>query len=64
MLSSPPVNLEGSWSLKIFNKKFYVKNLCLRACFEQNFLFFVFLFKYDVLIIKKHPIALLAKKIL
>ena len=38
-LSSPPVNLEESWSLKFFKKNFYVKKFCLRTCFELNLLF-------------------------
>ena len=44
LLSSPPVNLEKSWSLNFFNKNFYVKNLSLRTYFELNLLFFCFFY--------------------
>ena len=40
LLSSPPVNLEESWSLKFFNKKFYCKRLCLWTYYELDLLFF------------------------
>ena len=63
-LSSPPVNLEESWSLKIsFNNKFCVKKLWLSNYFEQDLLFFVFQFKYDAEIIKTPSSYSFGKKV-
>ena len=53
-LSSPPVKLEESWSLKKFSTKILCKILCLLTYCELDFLIFVFLlFKYDEIIIKQ-----------
>ena len=40
-LSSPPVKLEESWSLKKISTTFFCKKLCLRTYYELDFFIFV-----------------------
>ena len=58
LLSSPPVNLEESRSLK----KNSVKKLCLWNYFELDLLIF-FLFKYEFVIIKQPSSCSFGKKL-
>ena len=62
--SSPPVNLEESWSLKKFTTKILFKKLYLPTyCGLVLLILFIFLIKYDAEIIKNSLVFLLVKKV-
>ena len=63
-LSSSPVNLEESWSLKfLFNKIFILKNIPNNLLLTRSSYSFVFFFRYDAVIIKQPPVTLSVKKL-
>ena len=51
-LSSPPVKLEESWSLKKFSTKFFLTMPSNLLWTRFSYFYLFFLFKYDEIIIK------------